>query len=159
MDASAPMVALDARYELRTASSLRWISASRFSSLPGPLALNPQELLTRIRIPLEQWNYAVYRKLRDPQADDRLEGGGVFIARIQKNILTDLRVVFAGEAILRDKYSETSLLGKHLPLDRRDALQFVDLWKTYLSAIETIEPLLRAKLLNFIETAILGLTD
>jgi CO/xanthine dehydrogenase FAD-binding subunit len=159
MDASAPMIALDARYELRSASSLRWISASRFSSLPGPLALNPQEILTRIRIPLDQWNYTVYRKLRDPQADDRLEGGIVFIARIQKNILTDLRVVFAGKTVLRDKYSETSLSGKHLPLDRREALHFVELWQTYLSAVEDIDPLLRAKLLNFIETAILGLTD
>jgi CO/xanthine dehydrogenase FAD-binding subunit len=159
LDASAPMAALDARYELRSAAALRWISASRFSSLPGPLALDPQELLTRIRIPLEQWNYTIYRKLRDPHANERLEGGAVFIARIQKNILTDLRMVFAGEAILRDKYSETSLSGKQLPLDRREALQFVDLWKSYLSAVGTVEPLLRAKVLNFIETAILGLTD
>ena len=35
LDASAPMIALDAHFELRNAQSTRWISASRFFSMPG----------------------------------------------------------------------------------------------------------------------------
>ncbi|MDR1374673.1 MAG: FAD binding domain-containing protein [Treponema sp.] len=159
MDAAAAMTALDARYELRSAAQIRWISASRFSSLPGSPALNPQELLTRIRIPLEQWDYSFCRKIHPSRPGDSGEGAAVFIAQIQKNILTEIRVVFAGRIILRDKNSETFLAGKQLPLDRREAKQFTDLWKTYLSAVETPSVILRAKLLNFIETGILGLTD
>jgi CO/xanthine dehydrogenase FAD-binding subunit len=158
-DAAAPMMALDAHYELRNASSSRWISASRFASLPGPLAINPQELLTRIRIPLEQWNYSLYKKFTALSEDGEAGGLIVFIIRIQKNILTDLRIVYAGDRVLRDKNTETLLIGKQLPLDRKDALNFTEHWKTYLSALDAPEDLIRAKLLNFIESGIMGLTD
>jgi CO/xanthine dehydrogenase FAD-binding subunit len=159
LDASAPLIALDARYELRTAQAARWISASRFSSLSGPPAINPQELLTRLRIPLEQWNYSMYKKFRDRDRDNEFGGSIVFIARIQKDILTDIRVVFTGESVLRDKNSEAVISGRRLPLERRDANHFVELWRTYLSAVEAPGPLMRAKMLNFIESGILGLAD
>jgi CO/xanthine dehydrogenase FAD-binding subunit len=158
LDTSAPLIALDARYELRTAVNTRWVSASRFSALPGPLALNPQELLTRIRIPLEQWHYTVYKKFTNQHPMDE-SGGAVFMARIEKNILTDLRVVFAGQILLRDKNSETILTGKQLPLDRRDAEHFTERWQTYFSAIEGLGFMLRAKFLNFIESCISSLSD
>jgi CO/xanthine dehydrogenase FAD-binding subunit len=159
LDVAAALIALDARYELRTASSLRWVSATRFSSLPGPLALNPQELLTRIRIPLEQWNYALYKKFTNQHPVDESGGGAVFMARIQKNLLTDLRVVFAGQFVLRDKNSETVLSGKHLPLDKRDAEHFAELWHIYLAAIEGPGSMLRAKLYNFIESCVFSFSD
>jgi CO/xanthine dehydrogenase FAD-binding subunit len=158
-DASAPMMALDAHYELRSASSSRWISASRFASLPGPLAINPQELLTRIRVPLEQWNYSLYKKFTSTDKNGETGGLIVFIIRIQKNILTDLRIVYAGDKVLRDKNTETLLIGKQLPLDRKDALNFTEHWRTYLSALDAPEDLIRAKLLNFIESGIMGLAD
>jgi CO/xanthine dehydrogenase FAD-binding subunit len=158
MDASAPMIALDARYELRTAQGVRWISASRFSAFSGPLAFNPQELFTRLRIPLEQWNYSIYKKFESPYIG--LESGGVaiFLVRVQKNILTDIRMVFSEKIILRDKNSEAFLAGKRLPLDRKDVVNYLELWKTYLSAIELKGHLLKAKLLNFIETTIMELS-
>jgi CO/xanthine dehydrogenase FAD-binding subunit len=125
LDISAPLVALDAIYDLRSAQTARWISAARFSSSPGAPALNPQELLTRIRIPLEQWNYTAYRKFGSRNAGTD-SGVMVFILKSQKTTLTDIRLVFAGEDILRDKSAETTLNGKHLPLSRRDAADFVE---------------------------------
>jgi CO/xanthine dehydrogenase FAD-binding subunit len=156
LDAAAPLIALDARYELRTAYETRWVSAARFSALPGPPALGPQELLTRIRIPLEQWQYSLYKKF--PGLDES-GGSAVFMARMQKNILTDLRIVFAGQQALRDKNSETTLVGKQLPLDRRDAEHFSELWKTFLSAVDIPGFMLRAELFNFVESCILSLSD
>jgi CO/xanthine dehydrogenase FAD-binding subunit len=163
LDTAAPLIALDARYELRTACETRWVSASRFSALPGPPALEPRELLTRIRIPLEEWQYSLYKKFAggeaaDPSLDES-GGSAVFMARMQKNILTDLRIVFAGSQVLRDKNCETSLVGKQLPLDRKDAAHFMELWKTFLSAVEVPGFMLRANLLNFIESCILSLSD
>jgi len=174
-DAAAPMAALEARYELRSAGGSRWISAQRFSSVmesPGH-----QELLTRIRIPLDQWNYTVYRKFSPPEPGSE---GGVFLLLIknQKNILTNIQVVFAmfahrasetnqsgkdplwtGERLLREKNSETFLEGKTLPLDRRDALHYKKMWKTYLSGLAKPGPFLQARILNSIEAGILGLAD
>lgn len=158
MDASAPMVALDARYELRTAQGSRWLSAVRFSTFSGSLAFNPQELLTRIRIPLEQWNYSIYKKFENPASGTESGGVALFLARMEKNILTDIRMVFAEKLILRDKNSEAFLAGKRLPLDRKDAQHYGELWRNYLSAIELDDGLLKAKLLNFIEATLIELT-
>jgi CO/xanthine dehydrogenase FAD-binding subunit len=159
LNATAPLVALDARYELRTALTSRWISAARFSSFPGPLAFNPQELLTRIRIPLEQWNYSLFKHFTDPYPESDTGGSLVFIARIQKNILTDMRGVFAGKTVIRDKNSEAVLSGKHLPLDRRDITHFIELWRAFLSAVDAPRVMMKARMLNFIEEAVMKLAD
>ncbi|MDR1351853.1 MAG: FAD binding domain-containing protein [Treponema sp.] len=174
LDAIAPLIALDARYELRTASSSRWIPAFRFSSVSGPPSINAQELLTRIRVPLDVWNYSAYKKFTDPYTGDDTAGSMVFIARCQKNILTDIRVVYAGLTALRDRNSESALTGKQLPLAERDLANFMGLWADYLSAIDPaslrddnsvfgtsreLNALMRAKMLNFIESCIRDLTE
>jgi hypothetical protein len=83
----------------------------------------------------------------------------VFVVRYQKNILSDIRVIFTGETVIRDQNSETFLTGKHLPLDKRDVAHFLELWEGSLSPLDNPHPMLRAKMLNFIEYCILELTD
>ncbi|MCL2320272.1 MAG: FAD binding domain-containing protein [Treponema sp.] len=171
LDCSAPLVALDAQYELRSAQSSRWIAASRFAPFHGPQALAPQELLTRIRVPLDPWAFTCYRKFH---TEGTCEPGGaiLFIMKNQKDILTDIRVVYSGQTILREKNSETMLSGKHLPLDRKDAMAFVERWKTFLSGIEVNEhlalpgnsgrfnpELLKVQIISFIETTIMRIAD
>ncbi|MCL2832354.1 MAG: FAD binding domain-containing protein [Treponema sp.] len=161
LDCSAPLSALDAQYELRSASSSRWISATRFSESVPP-ALNPQELLTRIRIPLEQWNYSRYRKFKPPGSNEQ---GSVivFVAKNEKDILTDLRLAYSGNYLLQNKQSENHLIGKHLPLEFRDARLFYYDWKKYLDSIKpgktAAEELLTFQILNFIEDTIADFTD
>jgi len=163
LDACAPMIALDAQYELRTAQSSRWVSASRFSSMEGPSALAGQELLTRIRVPLTPWTFTWYSKFHNSTCN---EGGGaiLFIMRNEKNILTDIRIVCTGTAILREKNSETMLLGKRLPLSRKDAEAFADCWKNYLSGIGSMgehpqAELAKSRIINFIKTMLRHISD
>jgi len=171
LDASAPMIALDAQYELRTAQAARWIQASRFSSLPGPPSLAARELLTRIRVPLEPWSFTRYSKFNITGSSE-IGGGILFIMRNQKDILTDIRVIYTGKAILREKNSESMLAGKHLPLDKKDALAFVDNWRAYLQGLEDDEKsifpgedsifrpeLIKARILQFIESTLMNISD
>jgi CO/xanthine dehydrogenase FAD-binding subunit len=155
LDSSAPLVALDAQYELRGAQSSRWISAARFSSLPGPTALNPQELLTRIRVPLDQWDYATYKKFLGRGGGDAV----VFMVKTQKNVLTDIRVVYKTDVILRDKNSEAILIGKHLPLSRRVAGEFVENWQVFLSGIQDLDELAKRELLNYVALNVYNLSE
>ncbi|MDR0731095.1 MAG: FAD binding domain-containing protein [Treponema sp.] len=157
LDCAAPLIALDAVYELRSAQNSRWISASRFSSPPG-LALKSQELLTRVRIPLDQWDFSAYRKFGN--RDSGSEGGVlIFIMKNRKNILTDLRVVFAGECVLRNRNSETFLTGKRLPLSYRDAQEFSTQWRQSLREAERPSPLIRSEILGCVESLIYNLAD
>ncbi|MDR2143910.1 MAG: FAD binding domain-containing protein, partial [Treponema sp.] len=158
IDAAAAMTALDARYELRTGSQSRWISALRFSSFDAS-ALAPQEILTRIRIPLEHWNYTICRKFHSRDLGGETGGIMVFIAKNQKDLLTDIRIVFAGSCLLRDKNSEAFLEGRKLPLDHKDAVHYREMWHNYLSGMDKPGALLKAKLVNSIESCVLGLAD
>ena len=170
-DSSAAMIALDAQYELRSAQAARWISASRFTSLRGHLPLKKEELLTRIRVPLEPWTFTKYRRLHSP-GNNSSGGGIIFIIKNQRNILTSIRAAYSGRLALRDRSTETMLEGKRLPLDRRDAAGFAEKWKSYLAGIaesgeaelNAKDDILNAEMLitqinNFIETAIYSISD
>ena len=160
-DTIAPLVALDARFELRSAINSRWIPAIHFSSLfarQEERSIAKGELLTRIRIPLEEWNYTGYHKFR--AIDSGGEGGVlILLVRNQKNVLSKLHVVFSGHTLLKDKKGESFLEGKALPLDRKDVIQYRKYWEIYLTAQEKPAAFLRSKILNVIEKGILGLVE
>ena len=137
LNSTAPMLALDARYELRSVSGSRWVSAQRFSS-EKPSALN-RELLTRIRIPLETWDYSLCQCFVSP-FDLESRGVVVLIARIKKDVLSGIRIVFAGRNILHDGETEAVLEGKKLPLKREHMDMFVEQWSNYLSTVKQLDP-------------------
>ncbi len=160
LDTHAPLVVLDARYELRTATSSRWIAASRFNTKDDPTSgLDKQELLTRIRIPLDTWDYIIFKKFERKHFSDSQNGVIVFIAKAQKNIISDVRLVFTGETLIRNRDYETSLSGQQLPLDRKTAMGFTGLWETYLADQPYPGGMLKEKILNFIRSTILDLTE
>jgi CO/xanthine dehydrogenase FAD-binding subunit len=165
-DTCAPLCALDAQFELRSAHSSRWISASRFynaslehtpSDSAAQTALKEQELLTRIRLPLDQWDYSIYKKFAsDDSNNSELM---VFLAKTQKNALQDIKVIFKAQTILRNKNGEDFLIGKHLPLSRKTAGDFVESWKNFLADRHEIAPFTKNELINCIEVNIYNLSE
>jgi CO/xanthine dehydrogenase FAD-binding subunit len=156
LDSSAALTALEAQYELRSSQTVRWISASRFSSMPGPTALNPQELLTRIRVPLDNWDYTAYKKFPGYESRHKVV---VFLAKTQKNVLSDIRIICKTESIWRDKDSESIVIGEKLPLSRKITADFIESWEYYLRGIWNIDELSRKELINFIELNIYNLAE
>ncbi|MDR0663746.1 MAG: FAD binding domain-containing protein [Spirochaetaceae bacterium] len=154
---TAPLVALDARYELRTNTQSRWISAVRLTCPDKADVFHPREILYRVRIPLEQWDFTLCRRFEAINRDETGNGVIVFLARIQNDILSDVRVVYSGEGILRDRNCETSLIGKKLPLARKDAAAFTNLWKNRID--ENYPPFLRSRIFSFIEKTIMHFAD
>ena len=155
LDTSAPLVALDAQYELRKSSSTRWVAASWFHSEQG--TLKNGELLTRIRLPLDKWDYSFYKRF--PYSDIYNTEVLVFLAKTRKNTLIDLNIVFKGESILRNKNSEGLLIGKSLPLSRKTAVDFVENWTEFLKERLEINDLLKNELICCIEYNIFNLSE
>jgi CO/xanthine dehydrogenase FAD-binding subunit len=151
----ASLVALDAKYELRTQAGSRWVSASQFSaSADKEPVLRQRECLTRIRIPLELWNYTLCRDFSAKESGDNGNEFAVFLARMKKDILTEVRVIFSGASILRYRSSELELAGKKLPLDKKTIGIFLDIWKICLEKVDNRSDFQKAKLLNFVDSAI-----
>jgi len=156
LDSAAVFAALDGQYELRSAHSSRWVSAARFFSAAGQNALNPQELLTRIRVPLENWDYTSYRKFAGQANQSRT---AVFIVKIQKNILTDIKIIYKTAFIWRDKNIESKLIGKELPLNRRIAADFVEHWDAFIAGIDSIDALSRNEMRNNVAMNVYNLSE
>jgi len=128
----APLVALDAQYEFKnSANNSRWVSAARFHSPLEQTSVNSQELLTRIRLPLHQWDYTVYKKIT---ANDYFDNDAlVFLAKTKKDVLSEIRVIYKKDTILRNKSGENILNGKSLPLNRKTADDFIDNWIEFIN--------------------------
>jgi CO/xanthine dehydrogenase FAD-binding subunit len=157
LDLPAPLTALDAQYEFRNASNItRWVSASRFHSKENTI-LEKQELLTRIRLPLHQWDYTIYKKFNceDYFSSETL----VFLAKTQKNILSDIRVIYKAKAIFRNKEGENILIGKNLPISRKTAVDFTNNWLEYLAKRQEISEFSKNSILNCIEEYVFTLSE
>jgi CO/xanthine dehydrogenase FAD-binding subunit len=149
LDTVCPLAVLDAAYELKTALGARSVSALRFNS-PQGLALGSQEILTSVRIPLEGWDFVALEKFNSRSYGDSGSGLIAFIARIQKNILSEVRIAFCGRYLLMDKNIESTLSGRELPLAARDIHRFAAAWEDYITGLQYPEGMLRTRVLNFI---------
>jgi len=156
LDLPAILTALDAQYEFKNAVSARWVSAARFHS-EEKTTLEKQELLTRVRLPLHQWDYAVYRKFK--REDSILSESLVFLAKTRKNILSDIRVIYKGREILRNKNAEDLLIGKYLPISRKTANDFIFNWMDLLAQKQEIGEFSMSSILNSIEENVYNLSE
>jgi CO/xanthine dehydrogenase FAD-binding subunit len=157
LDISAPLVALDAQYEFRGAQNSRWVSASRFHSEEDRGAPGKKEILTRIRLPLHHWDYSMYKKFF---SEDMYNHKTItFLAKAQKNLLSDIKVICKGDTILRNKSAEGILIGSHLPLHRKSASDFVENWKEFLSGNGELDEFLKYEIINCIEINVYDLTE
>ena len=115
-DSLTALVALEAQLELRSMTSTRWISVSKFIPAPGQTDLRGGEILTRIRIPLENWSVQVFRT----------SGQSLIVfcglAKILKRVIQDIRFSIGSinPVVVRDRKLETPLIGHKLPLQDRE---------------------------------------
>jgi CO/xanthine dehydrogenase FAD-binding subunit len=155
---AAVLTALGVRCELRTSAQSRWINALRLAG-PGKAGVFfPEEILHRIRIPLEQWDFTLCRRFDPVNKAARNESAlVVFLARIQNDILSDVRIVFSGASVIRNTNRETALIGQKLPLPKKDAAAFASLWGGCLE--EICPPFLQARVIAFIENVMTRFSD
>jgi xanthine dehydrogenase FAD-binding subunit len=119
-DAVPTLLVTDARLELRSESGSRWINVEEFLRT----GVGPAEIITRIRIPLEEYDAGLYRKV----------GAGAqamltfcALARFAKGQLELFRFAVggAGFAALRFPGLEARLEGLNLPLPPRQVDSFI----------------------------------
>jgi len=161
LDSFAALTVLDARLELRTAAGSRWVSAGRFAPEGGAPLLEPMELLTRIRVPLESWNYSVYQRIGGAGIPSDDTAAFAFIARTERDILSEVRLAMAGLELVRDRSIENAVVGKSLPLSRKEAAGFHERWRDRFNALDSPYPagLMRDRFLNLVRRSIEALSE
>ena len=127
-DSLCALSVIAAQVELRTASSVRWVgidtlvlNLSGGRSL-GELLKQKGEVLTRIRVPLEEWNVHVYRKVGKRQSILTFAG----VARYGKGGLEDVHFAFGGLSFLCSRNLSTGITSGALPLPVREIESLVE---------------------------------
>jgi CO/xanthine dehydrogenase FAD-binding subunit len=116
-DSLPALSVIDTQLELRTAGSTRWVKVEEFFDRRNLPDLRPGEILTRIRVPLEEWDFASTRKIR---------GGTGFttslsfaaVARFPKGTIETLHFCIGGlnDPVFRMANLEERLENASLPL-------------------------------------------
>ena len=114
------LACMDALAEYRQGTLARWVNLNRLIGAGGTPELPGGELLTRIRIPLGEWDLGIAHKLGFPRINSRDSSQFVVLARVEKRVLSDVRIMYSFGRALRNREIEAALGGKKIPLPSRD---------------------------------------
>jgi len=108
---------IDTQLELRTAGSTRWVQVGEFFDRRHLPDLRPGEILTRVRIPLEEWDFAVTRKVHGG-AGLRTSLSFAGVARFPKGSIEALHFCIGGlkDPVFRMTVLEERLKNANLPV-------------------------------------------
>lgn len=115
-----PMLALDAKLEIRTADDIEWIPFAKYIDKIYAEKRERQFVITRIRIPNETWTKSFYMRLGSVGSIGRDSASFLFLLLVQKNVLSDMRLFFASDKLIRNKEFDNLLLGRNLPLSQAE---------------------------------------
>ncbi len=116
----SPLLALDAQIEVHSPSEVTWVSLSKFSYLPE------SSFISRIRVPTDDWEVAVFRRLGSPHEIKENSAFFTFLADTSKGTLADIRICFCSSLVIKDRDLENILLGARLPLSEREIAMLMD---------------------------------
>lgn len=114
MSLFAPLLALDAKIDIESASSSDSISLLNFKSVPKNF------IISNIRIPLPDEDVSVFKRVGPAHTINENSASFAFIAETEKNAIINVRLAFAGPVAFRAVELENSLIGKKLPFSPKD---------------------------------------
>ncbi len=132
---------LESRVELRRQGSNRWVPVGRMHRAGGTLELEPGEVITRIRIPLQPWTLQLFRKFGSELAPDSEPLSFCGLVRTSNGIVEELRIIGSPgqpEAI-RNKEMESELVGRRLPFGSRDIRTAIAAYDPKIEALSAIQ--------------------
>lgn len=126
LTAFAPLLALDARLEIRTPFEATWIPMARYFSNTGREQHATPEFISKIRIPTDSWDLSIFRRIGRPGIITDTTAAFTFLVKSQKNILADIRIAYAGKFFFRKREFENLMIGRSLPLSEKDIIVLMD---------------------------------
>lgn len=115
-----PLLALDAYFELKSPNETKFIPLLNFTEIPKDFAL------TNIRIPTNDWDVSIYRRLGPEHKLSEDSASFSFLADSEKSVITNLKISFSGKITFRCQELENKMLGLKLPIASSDIDGYID---------------------------------
>lgn len=150
---------LDARLEVRGQKGSDWMSVARLRDQQGRLLLEPNDLITRVRIPLDHHTAQVYQQFGDGYGDGEPPLAFAAVASVAKESIerVQLGYLLNSRTLLRLRDAEAQLAGAKLPLQRKLLLGFLDTLSDELDTVERLTRLQGARALALTHRFFFGL--
>ena len=157
----APLLAVDAKLEIRDISEISFVSLSKFTEL------TEDQVITKIRLPIIDWDVEIFERLGPANEIIDVSASYTFLAKSQKDILTDLRIAFCGKIKLRSTELENQLIGSRLPINNKAITNMVEfaeeIYDKELSYLkdeekELVHTMLKSQFLNLLRKSLEKLT-
>ena len=116
----APLLALDTKLEFRNKTETKIISLSNFTTVPDDF------ILTRIRIANHDAGLSVFRRIGPEHIITQQSASYAFLTTTGKKSIENIRIAFAGNFVFRDKEFENTLIGRRLPLSKKDVDEIME---------------------------------
>ena len=151
----APLLALDARLELKSQNSTKYIPFSKFNGIPDKF------VLTKVRVPFDDWHVAIFQRVGPSSKITAQSASFVFLVDTQKDMIANIKIAFAGIPVFRSHELENKIIGSRMPLSNKLITALVaeaaEIF-TKLNAGITVELLLRTQFLNLLRYSLENLT-
>lgn len=143
----APLIALGTLLKFKFQKNIEIIPLLKFTNIPE------NSVLVNIRVPTEDWNIAIFKRLGPANKLSNDSASFCFLANTEKEVLINLRLCFSGPFIFTSNELETKYLGTKLPLSNSIIEDFINLAeKQFDENAKDIEynPILKKQFLNLI---------
>lgn len=115
----SPLLALDAKAEIKSKVDTRSIPLAALDGIPK------EYILSNIRIPLDDWDVAIFHRLPD-EDNGRPSATFTFLAATTKRLISNVRLSFVGNTAFRSLEIENKAIGLRLPLTKKDVEALAD---------------------------------
>lgn len=143
----APLLALDARIEIKSAGLTKYIPFTKFTKIPESF------VITKIRIPLNDWEVSVFRRTGPVGRISEQSASFVFLLDSENDLIVNLKIAFAGVPVFRSRELENKLIGARLPLSEKTIETFLESAKKLSEPVFTeshADPILKNQFLNLL---------
>lgn len=151
----SPLLALNARLEIKDQSDTKIIHFNKFESIPE------KAILTKIKIPLEEWDIQIFRRIGPQNSLSPLSAGWTFLVETQRGMIANIKIVFAGSTVFYSPEYENKIIGTRLPLSEKQIDSLIEDVKIVYKNEKTfanVNPILKAQFLNLLRNSFEQLT-
>ncbi len=151
-----PLLLMDTIVELRKTGKSRWIQIGRINSITDT------EILTRIRIPLRNWNLQYFKSFGDPIRSPLDSIAFTVLMETNKGIISSLRFAAGntGKSVMRNMDFETYLAGRKSRLNSKEIETAAEIFSSFMDEREgEITPFQKDRTTRFIRWFLKELRD
>ena len=123
------LLQMDVKIEIRKQGKSRWVPIQKFIRHDGFPDIEPDETVTKIRIPFNNWNKQVYFSLGKGMVPPEEELIFCGLCNLEKGLITDLRMSFGsiGQFVFKNSEVESTFIGETVPLPERKLEQISEI--------------------------------